>query len=352
MGAKNKQEKGKKAVTKEKEKIIQDRTFGLKNKNKSSVVQKYIKGVAQKVIGMPKGGERALIVGDLQQKEEKKKHAADSALLASLFKTVVDLPKGQDAKSVICSYYKQGLCQKGDKCKFSHDLSTVPIKQEKPDVYIDPRPNMQNNTITCEFFMEAVKADKHGWFWKCPNGDECIYRHALPEGYELKKEEVKVEEDEEDKPKFEVELDTERAVLPTGQKNVTFEEFMAWVEEDKKIREQEKMESRKHLKGLSGKEMFESNQALFQDDEDAIEDYDREEEQQEEEVEEDKRFVDESALERVEEEKGNEDEVGEEKEKREEEEEEKKEEEEEVQRLQRIRTMLWSVNRMKKKSIY
>ena len=308
MGAKNKQEKSKKAVTKEKEKIIEDRTFGLKNKNKSSVVQKYIKGVAQKVKGVPKGGERALLVGDLQQKEEKKKNAADSALLASLFKTVVDLPKGQDAKSVICSYYKQGLCQKGDKCKFSHDLSTVPIKQEKPDVYTDPRPNMQNNAITCEFFLDAVKSDKHGWFWKCPNGDECIYRHALPEGYELKKEEVKVEEDEEDKPVFEAEIDKEKSALPIGQKSVTFEEFMAWVEEDKKIREQEKMESRKHLKGISGKEMFESNQALFQDDEDAFEEYNRDEEQQhhEEEVDEDKRFVDESTLERVEEEKGEE----------------------------------------------
>ena len=308
MGAKNKQEKSKKAVNKEKEKIIEDKTFGLKNKNKSTAVQKYIKGVAQQVKGVQKGGERAQILTGLQQKEEKKKNAADSALLASLFKTVVDLPKGADAKTIICSYYKQGLCQKGDKCKFSHDLSIVPIKQEKPDVYHDPRPNVQNNDITCEFFLEAVKSDKHGWFWKCPNGDECIYRHALPEGFEFKKEEVKVEDDDEEKPVFEAELDKDRSNLPTGQKNVTFEEFMAWVEEDKRIRELEKMESRKHLKGISGKEMFESNQALFQDDDDAFEEYQRDEEPQEEE-EEDKRFVDESALGRVEEEKVEEEKV-------------------------------------------
>jgi ssDNA-binding Zn-finger/Zn-ribbon topoisomerase 1 len=167
---------------------------------------------------------------------------------------------------------------------------------------------VQNNDITCEFFLEAVKSDKHGWFWKCPNGDECIYRHALPEGFEFKKEEVKVEDDDEEKPVFEAELDKDRSNLPTGQKNVTFEEFMAWVEEDKRIRELEKMESRKHLKGISGKEMFESNQALFQDDDDAFEEYQRDEEPQEEE-EEDKRFVDESALGRVEEEKVEEEKV-------------------------------------------
>jgi hypothetical protein len=295
MGAKKQpQEKSKKAANKEKEKIIEDKTFGLKNKNKSATVQKYIKGVSQQVKGMPKGGERAQIESKLQDKEEKKKSAADSALLASLFKSVVNLPKDQDAKSIICSYFKQGMCQKGDKCKFSHDLSSLPVQQEKPDLYHDPRPNVQNNDITCEFFFNAVRDEKFGWFWKCPNGNECIYRHALPEGFEFKKEEVKVEVDDEDKPTLEEVLDKERSALPTGLKNVNFEEFMSWVEEEKKIREQEKLERTKHLKGISGKALFESNQALFQDDEDAFEDYKRDEEAEQDDDDQDKRFVDES----------------------------------------------------------
>jgi hypothetical protein len=39
----------------------------------------------------------------------------------------------------------------------------------------------------CKFFLEAVEINKYGWFWECPNGKSCIYRHALPPGFQLKK---------------------------------------------------------------------------------------------------------------------------------------------------------------------
>lgn len=39
----------------------------------------------------------------------------------------------------------------------------------------------------CMFFLEAVEKSKYGWFWSCPNGTSCIYRHALPPGFVLKK---------------------------------------------------------------------------------------------------------------------------------------------------------------------
>lgn len=27
---------------------------------------------------------------------------------------------------------------------------------------------------------------RFGWFWECPNGEKCQYRHALPPGFMLK----------------------------------------------------------------------------------------------------------------------------------------------------------------------
>ena len=42
--------------------------------------------------------------------------------------------------------------------------------------------------IICKFFLDAVEKRQYGWFWKCPNGEACIYRHALPPGYVLKSE--------------------------------------------------------------------------------------------------------------------------------------------------------------------
>ena len=171
---------------KKKERIIEDKTFGLKNKNKSAQVQKYIKGVQKQV-----QGDKVSQVAMGQSKSDKQKSQADQALLASLFKSLSSIPaeNHEESKEIICSAYKQGLCEKGDACPFSHDLSSE-LTQEKPDLYNDTRDCVKTET-TCKFFMEAVETHKFGWFWKCPNGDTCIYRHALPEGFVLKSEEEK-----------------------------------------------------------------------------------------------------------------------------------------------------------------
>ena len=48
------------------------------------------------------------------------------------------LSAGADPKSVLCVFYRQGMCSKGDKCKFSHDLS-LEGKAEKKSMYVDSR---------------------------------------------------------------------------------------------------------------------------------------------------------------------------------------------------------------------
>lgn len=84
----------------------------------------------------------------------------------------------------MCVYFKQGVCEKGKKCKFSHDLA-LDGKAAKIDIYSDPRdkggkPEWRTD-ITCTHFIEAVEKNLYGWLWECPNGgDKCVYTHALP----------------------------------------------------------------------------------------------------------------------------------------------------------------------------
>jgi hypothetical protein len=53
--------------------------------------------------------------------------------------------------------------------------------------------------ITCNHFIEAVEKDLYGFNWICPNkGDDCNYRHMLPQGYILQRDKKKEDEQEDD----------------------------------------------------------------------------------------------------------------------------------------------------------
>ncbi|VDN32792.1 unnamed protein product [Dibothriocephalus latus] len=164
-----KNEPSKKAVDKEKKKIIEDKTFGLKNK-KGAKQQKFVQQVQKQVI-----------------------YGNKSA--------------------------KDGTCTKGEKCKFSHDLN-IERKTEKKNLYEDERGDMEQwdqaeledvitkkhgaqnkglpaTTIICKYFLDAVEGNKYGWFWECPNGAACHYRHALPPNFVLRKDKKKMDEQKE-----------------------------------------------------------------------------------------------------------------------------------------------------------
>ncbi|KAJ4825976.1 hypothetical protein Tsubulata_007744, partial [Turnera subulata] len=123
-----------KADLAKKQKIVEDKTFGLKNKNKSKNVQKYVQSLKQSVQPKPDPSKTA-------SKKKKEEEKAKEKELNELFKVAVSQPKvpvGVDPKSIVCEFYKAGQCAKGFKCKFSHDLN-VQRKGEKIDIYSDKR---------------------------------------------------------------------------------------------------------------------------------------------------------------------------------------------------------------------
>lgn len=265
----------KKTEKKQKEKTISDSTFGLKNKNKSTTVQNFIKGVANQV----KNGNKSAqiqIDAEFEMKKNKKREEEEAALLAALYKTVETVKKAtdeeKDPKTMLCAYFKQGLCQKGKKCKFSHDLD-IEKKSEEIDIFTDQRMQIFDNAdedmknwdektltevvktqegkyksqkpteIICKFFLEAVENRRYGWKWVCPNGMSCIYRHCLPPNYVLKRDAYIFKKD--DDIILEEVLEEERAKI-TSEKGtpITKEKFLKW-KEDKKKKKEEDLEKKK-----------------------------------------------------------------------------------------------------------
>ncbi|OAY41054.1 zinc finger CCCH domain-containing protein 11 [Manihot esculenta] len=288
-----------KADLAKKQKIVEDKTFGLKNKNKSKNVQKYVQNLKQSVQPKPDPSKAAA-------KKKKEEDKAKEKELNDLFKVAVSQPKvpiGVDPKSILCEFYKVGQCAKGFKCKFSHDLN-VQRKGEKIDLYCDTRDQetmeewdqetlekvveskkMEYNQnkpteIVCKYFLDAVEKKQYGWFWVCPNGGkDCHYRHALPPGYVLKSQMKALLEEESEKLSIEEEIENQRAKVATSTP-MTPELFMQW--KQKKMEERDaglaaqKAERAKNDR-MSGRELFLSDASVFVDDAEAYEEYKREE---------------------------------------------------------------------------
>lgn len=161
---------------------------------------------------------------EFEKRKLRKKEEEEKALLSSLYNDVNRLKDAEesdeeDPSTVVCPYYKQGICQKGKKCIYSHDLTLD--RCEDIDLYVDQRTQLIMNAIggkelnslteeelnkaigekereiikgcrsdiVCKFFLESVEKNKYGWNWTCPNnGDRCKYKHCLPPGYRLKRD--------------------------------------------------------------------------------------------------------------------------------------------------------------------
>lgn len=128
MGPKKVEGMTKKTEKKVQEKIIEDKTFGLKNKNKSKTVQNYIKGVENTV----KTGNKSMqgqLNKEFEDRAEKKKQREEEAFLASLSKSVKTIQQHDceddfEKRNLLCEFFsKQGFCEDGDKCMFSHDVN-------------------------------------------------------------------------------------------------------------------------------------------------------------------------------------------------------------------------------------
>ncbi|KAK3344090.1 hypothetical protein B0T25DRAFT_522099 [Lasiosphaeria hispida] len=290
-------------------KLLEDKTFGMKNK-KGSVAQKQIAAITS---SMKSGGsaEQKRKDAEKAQRERDKKAAEDAKREAELLLNkpaqIQKVPFGVDPKTVMCIFFKKGNCEKGKKCKFSHDPE-VERRVEKRNLYTDTRGDEEEkkkqetsadwdeeklrSVVTskkgnqrtstdkvCKFFIEAIEDGKYGWFWVCPNGaDKCMYKHALPPGFVLKTREQRAAEkalmDKSPLKTLTLEdfLESERHKLTGTLTPVTPESFAKWKKDrlDKKAAEEQARRARE----ATGRAMFESGAWKNDDDSDDSDDDD------------------------------------------------------------------------------
>ncbi|KAL8780863.1 MAG: hypothetical protein Q9213_006275 [Squamulea squamosa] len=305
-------------------KIVEDKTFGMKNK-KGGTAKKQIAQLASQAASAKTPEQKRKEAEKAQRDKEKEASEKAKRETAELFKPVQvqKVPFGVDPKTVLCQFFKQGNCEKGKRCKFSHDLS-VERKGEKKNLYQDTREGEKETeeeerkkddmadwdeaklrqvvtskhgnpkTTTdkvCKYFIDAVENGKYGWFWQCPNGgDKCMYKHSLPPGFILKTKEQRAAEkalmDKSPLKTLTLEdfLESERHKLTGTLTPVTEESFALWKKQrlDKKQAEDEA----RIAKEATGRAMFEQgdwgSESEDEDDSDGADEADGRDEDREE----------------------------------------------------------------------
>jgi hypothetical protein len=116
-------------------------------KNKSAKVQKQVATIQAQQANA--GKSRATLEKEKEKAlREKEKFEAEKRAKqeAEMFKPVQTqkVPPGVDPKTVLCVFFKAGHCEKGNKCKFSHNRD-VERKVEKRSVYDDPSKDDKEN---------------------------------------------------------------------------------------------------------------------------------------------------------------------------------------------------------------
>ena len=314
-------------LEKDLKKYVKDVTFGMKNKNNSKKMDKMVKGLAGERGGYDKIQSEKFNTRKKQRALEKEEKFMADVFAGSALANAKTKKKKIKSKP-ICQFFKAGLCTKGKKCKYSHDLSAEEVKVEastnKINLFKDQREEIFGNedtiqgwgqkeleeavnfnakkytsssnqtVIVCKFFLDAVAKMRYGWFWKCPNGYNCKFKHCLPPGYKFKNKKGA----KSDQPKEDTELNLIREIDEAREKlvssnttEITYERFMAWVKK-RRIKKKKEREERikkfmsdrgfKIRKNVTGRQLFDKNQGLFKDAEGAVGNYKKEKEAEKE----------------------------------------------------------------------
>lgn len=264
----------------QKEKVAIDKTFGLKNKNKSKSVQKYIKQITSSCSGA-KGSEETR---RREEKDKKEKDLQNKALLAGLFNQSVD-KKGKFFDPVAKKKAKQeeeDAIAAGKKVK--EEIKKDIVEGIANTIRLTNVKGVRMSELGGHPIMSALK-NKHPDTFKIIS--LLLFIKRLDNTFWVSDEEdqnpmIRVKEDVDqeitpDERPIEEIIEEKRRALPPGGTPVTAETFKAWKEKREAERLAEVEAARKDrgkkgkdaLVGMSGRDLFLYDSSLFVDADDA-----------------------------------------------------------------------------------
>lgn len=286
--------KADKAKAAQKEKVAVDKTFGMKNKNKSKVVQKYIKSIHQNATGSSNRASQE----EKREKDAKANDLQQKALMASLFNLKTDKKgKGYDPVAK-----KKKEAEEADAIAAGRKLSEEMLKTIIEGIantirLTNPKTGIRMSELGGHPIIQALK-EKHVdvfrtiqllLFIKAQEGKVFWLDDAESSNPMIRCQEDVDHEVAPDGRSLEEIIEERRRALTGPGTPITEETFQAW----KKKKEEERLskvesdrsaEAKKSggkaLHVMSGRDLFTYDASLFVDDEEAAgaDEYDEREE--------------------------------------------------------------------------
>mmetsp|Transcript_25924 Transcript_25924/g.45964 ORF Transcript_25924/g.45964 Transcript_25924/m.45964 type:complete len:372 (+) Transcript_25924:102-1217(+) len=271
-----------KAKMAQREKIAADKTFGMKNKNKSKTVQKYIKSITANAAGAPKGGKEEV---ERKAREERFEAKQNAAIMNSLFNLATD-KKGKAFDPIAKKKAKEEeeKAIQGGK-KLPEAARKEIIEGIANSIRLTNAKGVRMSELGGHPIIHALKT-KHADIFKTIQ--LLLFIKANDKIYWVDDEEsnnpmVRCMEDVEqetapDERALEDILEERRAALPPGGTPVNLETFKAWkaskdaqkqAEMDEETKDKFKRAATGKTAGMSGRDLFTFDSSLFVDDEGA-----------------------------------------------------------------------------------
>eukprot|EP00397_Hematodinium_sp_SG-2012_P049602 GEMP01057267.1.p1 GENE.GEMP01057267.1~~GEMP01057267.1.p1 ORF type:complete len:347 (+),score=104.32 GEMP01057267.1:293-1333(+) len=272
-----------KSREKAKEKIAVDKTFGLKNKNKSKIVQKYVKSITQNAKDPSK---RLREEEEYKLKHSKEKAQQQNALLNSLFNMATDKKgKAFDATAKKKVKEKNAEEEKAGK-NLPDDIKEMFIEGIYNAIQmLNPKYGVRVSELGGSPYVNQARENAKGkldgvqilGFIKLMNETFWIDDEDSSNPLVRCQDDIDVENKVDERPLEEI-IEEQRRNLPPGGTPVTLATFTIWKQKkeaerlamvEEKRDKQAKKTGGKGLEGMSGRDLFLYDQTLFVDDAEA-----------------------------------------------------------------------------------
>ncbi|KAI3968381.1 hypothetical protein MKW92_029297 [Papaver armeniacum] len=128
------------------------------------------------------GEKRSRVLGKERKAKKKmneRKKRAQTRKEQGVKKLRIEPPISKPKAPKYCEFYLKGRCQKGDSCKFSHDIT--PLTKSQPCKFLALQQCLKGDDCPFDHQLSKYPCNNYASKGSCYRGDKCLFSHKIVE---------------------------------------------------------------------------------------------------------------------------------------------------------------------------